>query len=166
MVCLIRLLEMTAANSSSTSSELQRLSETEAFLGGADLWVVKNDPSLRWWSKLDLASAYLLSENFFRAEKEIPSQLIDILEAISLNPTPQSHLKNFVLLGTEDHFLNKWLLVWNNLSDSQLNDSILELSEKMHFNSVRFFSHADSLMQNLATRPSASSLNISFIENA
>jgi len=142
-----------------------KVSEQEALSAGAELWVIRNDPALAWWSKLDFLSAYLLSENFFRPKKQVPAQLLNILEATRFDTFSQPSLQNYVLLGTEDHFFNKWLLVWNQLKEKELADSIVDLSGKLKFSSVRIFSDSKSLSEALATRPSASSLNISFIEN-
>jgi hypothetical protein len=138
---------------------------TEAFTSGAELWIIKNDPALPWWSKIDFSSSYLLSENFFRPEKTVSEQLLSILEATKFDTHVASNSKNFILLGTQDHFLNKWILVWNQLSEPQVVDCIVELSEKLKFSSVRFFSDSKSLVRQLEARPSASLLNISFIEN-
>lgn len=142
-----------------------KLSEQEALSAGAELWVIRNDPSLAWWSKLDFLSAYLLSENFFRPKKQVPAQLLNILEATRFDTFSQSSLQNYVLLGSEDHFFNRWLLVWNQLKEEELAVSIAELSAKLKFSSIRIFSDSKSLTAALLARPSASSLNISFIEN-
>jgi hypothetical protein len=142
-----------------------KLSEHEALAAGAELWVIRNDPKLPWWSKLDFHSAYLLSENYFRPKKQIPPQLLNIIEATRFDTFSQPSLQNYVLLGTEDHFFNKWILVWSQLKEAELADSIAELSGKLKFSSVRFFSDSEMLTSALLTRPSASSLNISFIEN-
>lgn len=136
-----------------------------AWSNGAEMWVIKDDPTTKWWPKLDLRSCYLLSENYFRPEKTIAEPLKNIIEATNLDVVEQSHQKNYVLLGTSDHFLNKWVLVWNNLTEGQVAETIEELSTQMKFSSVRFFSHSETIIQKLETRPSASSLNISFIEN-
>src|SRR4051812_11804090 len=117
-----------------------KITEQEALSEGAELWVIRNDPSLTWWSKLDFLSAYLLSENYFRPEKQVPPQLLNIIEATRFNTFSQASLQNYVLLGTEDHFFNKWVLVWSQLKEQELADSILELSSKLKFSSVRFFS--------------------------
>ena len=142
-----------------------KLSEQDALSPGAELWVIRNDPSLAWWSKLDFASAYLLSENYFRPKKQVPAQLLNILEATRFDTFSQPSLQNYILLGTEDHFFNKWILVWSDLKDHELAESVGQLSAKLKFSSVRFFSDSKDLVPALTARPLASSLNISFIEN-
>jgi hypothetical protein len=91
--------------------------------------------------------------------------LLNISEATRFDTFSQPSLQNYVLLGTEDHFFNKCILVWSQLKEAELADSIAELSGKLKFSSVRFFSDSEMLTSALLTRPSASSLNISFIEN-
>lgn len=142
-----------------------KLPEQDALTAGAELWIIRNDPSLAWWSKLDFLSAYLLSENYFRPKKQVPAQLLNILEATRFDTFSQPSLQNYVLLGSEDHFFNKWLLVWNQLKEQELADSIVDLSSKLKFSSVRIFSDSKALTSAFSTRPLASSLNISFIEN-
>ena len=142
-----------------------KLTIEEALNPGAELWVIRNDPALDWWTKLDFNSAYLLSENYFRPKKQVPLQLLNILEATRFDTFSQSSLQNYVLLGSEDHFFNKWILVWSQLNEKELVDSIVDLSSKLKFSSVRFFSDSKSLVKDLSSRPLASSLNISFIEN-
>lgn len=142
-----------------------KLIEDEAISSGAELWVVHNDPSLKWWSKLDFLSGYLLTQNYFRKEKELSTELINIIEATSLDIPSQQKLHNYVLLGTEDHFLNKWILVWNNLSEAQLADIIIGMSKKLKFSNVRLFSHFTPISKALQTRQTTSLETISYIEN-
>ena len=141
-----------------------KLSEAEALSSGAELWVINNDPSLNWWSQLDFLSGYLFSQNYFRTVKETPSELINIIEATNLDTPSNQNTHNYVLLGTEDHFFNKWTLVWNNLSETQLATIISDMSSQMNFSNVRLFSHQSQLLKALKARQTASSLNISYIE--
>ncbi|MGZ3690132.1 MAG: hypothetical protein ACXVAX_01430 [Pseudobdellovibrio sp.] len=141
-----------------------KLSEDQALSSGAELWVISNDPSLNWWSQLDFLSGYLFSQNYFRTVKETPSELINIIEATNLETPTSQHPHNFVLLGTEDHFFNKWTLVWNNLNESQLAAIITDMAAQMNFSNVRLFSHQSQLLKALKTRQTASLLNISYIE--
>lgn len=75
---------------------------------------------------------------------------------------------NYTLLGSEDHFLNKWVLVWNDLSESKLIDLIEKVTIDLQATSIRFFSDSKimaSLEVRLEARLSASSISISYIEN-
>ena len=143
-----------------------KLSEAEALTAGAELWVINNDPSLSWWSQLDFLSGYLFSQNYFRTVKETPSELINIIEATNLETSVNQNVHNYVLLGTEDHFLNKWTLVWNNLTENQVAGVIAEMAPQLNFSNVRLFSHQGSLLNALKARQTASLETISFIENA
>lgn len=144
---------------------VETITESMALTEGADLWIIKNDPSNKWWKKLDFASGYLFSKNYFKSKKETPSELINIIEATRLNVLDRVNVQNYILLGTQDHFLNRWTLVWNNINETQLVDSLLELSQSLKFDSIRIFHSSGTIMKILKTRPSASSLNISYIEN-
>lgn len=126
------------------------LPEANAFLSGSSLWIIRNDPSLMWWKKIDLNSKYLLSQNLMRKKNKIDSNM------------------NYTLLGSEDHFLNKWVLVWNDLSESKLIDLIEKVTIDLQATSIRFFSDSKimaSLEVRLEARLSASSISISYIEN-
>ena len=128
------------------------LAEGNAFSEGSSLWVIKNNPSLIWWKKIDLGSKYLLSQNLLKLEKGNPSHFN--------NDTHRNHF----LLGSEDHFFNKWILLWNTTDEMELVDNILKTCVTLHSTSIRFFSDSN-IIKEIEARPSASLLNISYIEN-
>jgi hypothetical protein len=140
------------------------LSEADAFTDGAQLWVIKNDPALFWWKKLDVHSKYLLSENFFKIAKSTASELQTIINATNLKMPLSSNSFDHLLVGSEDHFLNKWILLWNELSENELIELISKTSTQLKSNSIRLFSNSE-IVAALQTRPTTSSLNISYIEN-
>jgi hypothetical protein len=140
------------------------LSEAEALTEGAQLWIIKNDPALFWWKKLDLHSKYLLSENFFKIEKSTASELQTIISATNLKMPSTSNTLDHLLIGSEDHFLNKWILLWNELDENELIELISKTSIQLKSNSIRLFSNSEIVVA-LQARPTTSSLNISFIEN-
>lgn len=142
-----------------------QLSPTEAFTAGDELWVIENNTSLKWWHKLDFASGYLLTQNYLHKKQSPHPALVKILEVTHLQVQKIPKPPPYCLLGTADHFQNKWLLVWNRMSPTDLANEISRLSEKLAFTKVRFFSHSQALTQELIARPTASSLSISFIEN-
>lgn len=141
-----------------------KLPESQAFYAGAQLWVIKNDPTLFWWKKLDQHSQYLLSQNLLKPKKETPVQIQNILNATDLDLFKNDYTRNSLLLGTEDHFHNKWLLLWENFSDAQLLRLIEMISTQLRAESVRLFSHTQ-VIDALMARPTASSISISYIEN-
>ena len=142
-----------------------KLSELEAFAEGAELWIISNDPQLSWWEKLDFQSRQLLTKNYLHEKTTPPSELIDIVKATSLKQSEKLNFKNYVLLGPADHFLNKWILVHTKMQATELADTIDDLSKKLNFSSLRFFSDSQKCIDALKARPTASSLSISYIEN-
>lgn len=142
-----------------------KVSEAQALNAGAQLWIIKNDPDLYWWKKLDLHSKYLLSQNLRKPKKEHPIEIQNILNATDMTLQQSDYTRNSLLLGTGDHFLNTWLLLWENLSDAQLVNLISLTSQQLKAESLRLFSHTH-VSDQLATRLTASSVTISYIENA
>lgn len=142
-----------------------KLTEQEAFTEGADLWVISNDPKNPWWENLDFHTHQLLTKNYLHQKTTTPAELIDIVKATSIIQLEKFNLKNYVLLGTADHFLNKWVLVHTQMPPAELADTLSELSKKLNFSSLRFFSDSQRSIEALKTRPMASSLSISYIEN-
>ncbi|MBY0555294.1 hypothetical protein K2P97_12250 [bacterium] len=140
------------------------ISENDAFNEGAKLWIIKNDPNLNWWKKLDIHSKYLLSENYLKKERSTVFELQTIINATNLKISKSSLAQNHLLLGTEDHFLNKWILLWSDLNETELADLICETTSQLKTDTIRLFSNSE-ILKKLQTRPTASSLNISYIEN-
>lgn len=141
-----------------------KLAEAQALNAGADLWVIRNDPGLHWWSKLDFLSHFLLSQVQLKPEKTTPQALKNILQATHFSTNSNVNIQNHVLLGSEDHFLNKWILTWSG-SENELAEVICQSALHLKVSSVRFFSHAHSILPLLEAQPTASSLTITYIEN-
>lgn len=144
---------------------VSKLKAEDAFSEGADLWVIADDPELEWWEKLDFKTHHLLTKNHLHQKTSPPSELVNIVNATNLKQPEKIALTNYVLLGTADHFFNKWVLVWSKMSVEELADTLTNLSTKLNFSTVRFFSNSDALIKALQTRPMASSYTISYIEN-
>lgn len=138
--------------------------DRDAFREGAKLWIIKNDPNLYWWKKLDIHSKYLLAENFLKKEKSTVFELQTIINATNLKISKSSIAQNHLLLGTEDHFLNKWILLWNDLNETELADLICDTTTQLKVDTIRLFSNPE-IIKKLQARPTASSLNITYIEN-
>lgn len=143
---------------------VDNISEASAFSEGADLWIIKNDPSLIWWKKIDLHSKYLLSQSLAKQKKQTVSQLQNIITATNLKLSKNNQVQNHILLGSEDHFLNKWILLWNDLDESELIDLIERTTNQLRTPSLRFFSDS-KVIPKIKSRLSASSVSISYIEN-
>lgn len=140
------------------------ISEIDAFNEGAKLWIIKNDPNLKWWKRLDIHSKYLLSENYLKKERSTVSELQTIINATNLKISKSSLAQNHLLLGTEDHFLNKWILLWNDLEEAELVELICDTATQLKADTIRLFSNPE-ILKKLQARPMASSLNISYIED-
>lgn len=138
--------------------------ESNAFCEGAHLWIIKNDPSLFWWKKIDLNSKYLLSESLLKQKKQTTTELQNIIAATNIKFSKNIYPQNHLLLGSEDHFLNKWILLWNDLADIELIELVERVTLQLKTPSIRFFSDSQVLPE-LKSRLSASSVTISYIEN-
>jgi hypothetical protein len=135
------------------------LSEANAFSEGSPLWIIENDSSLVWWKKIDLGSKYLLSQNLLRPDlrANIRPNKLNSIPFININ-------SNHLLLGSEDHFLSKWILLWKDLDQTELIDLIENTYLSLHVTAIRFFSES-KIISKLETRPSASLISMSYIEN-
>ncbi len=132
---------------------------------GSDLWVIENNVNSIWWQKLDFYTQFLLTKTQLHKKTECAPELLRIIEATNLPVKQQNYSDQFILIGTENHFLNKWVLLYQNVEPASLVHEIIKLSDSLKFSSLRIFTDIQVLIDNLATRPTASSLNISFIEN-
>ena len=156
-----------SANATTTVIPAQgALAEPDAFKAGSDLWVIENNPQLKFWQQLDFATRHLLTDNLLHKKSETPDTLQQILEATHLKTNLDLQLKSFVLIGTANHLQNKWLLIYGTQSAESVAAEISKLSETLHFSSVRLFSDVSNMVRALAARPTSGSLTISFIENA
>lgn len=143
---------------------VDNISEASAFSWGASLWIIKNDPSLIWWKKIDLNSKYLLSQSLTKQKRQTITQLQNIITATNLKLSKNNQVQNHLLLGSEDHFLNRWILLWNDLDESELIDLIERAVTQLQAPSIRFFSDS-KVIPKVKSRLSASSITISYIEN-
>ena len=114
--------------------------ESNAFCEGASLWIIKNDPTLFWWKKLDIHSKYLLSESLLKKRRQTGAELQTILDATNLKLSKLKYSPDALLVGTEDHFLNKWVLLWDNLAENELLGLIESVSLQLRTTSLRLFS--------------------------
>ena len=136
----------------------------QAFSGGADLWILKNDSQNNWWQEIDFRSGFLLTQCLHYHKKPMATKVNEILE---LTEFPRSEIiadTNCLLIGSSDHFLNKWILIWDPPTP-QVNETLERISKTLKFNSVRFFSESDIIIKNLKASRKASLTDITFIKN-
>ena len=123
-----------------------KLEASYAFSEGSDLWILKNEPNSIWWQKINFSCQYLLTENYFYSRKSTST-------------------KSCLLLGTQDHFKNNWLLLWDHPNLSNFIPEIEKILQSLKVHSVRFFSDSQLLITQLEPRLLASSISITYIEN-
>ncbi len=153
-----------------------KISEAQAFLSGADLWVIKNDFNLKWWNDLDFRSGFLLSRCLFHNKIPIPSQITQLITETELPLFQLSPLSQCLVVGSSAHFLNKWILLWTE-SPEEVVAQIDQMIPALKIDSIRFFSDSDYLIKILTARlaisknmssearPKVSLSHIEFIEN-
>lgn len=140
------------------------ISEAEAFKAGSDLWIIKNEPNAKWWQELDFRSGFLLSQCLYHSKKTSSPKLNEILELTELAKFHFSEDEDMLLVGTSDHFLNKWVLIWNQ-EPAKVSAKLEQISASLKTNSLRFFSHSELIMGHMEARPKTSLTDITFIEN-
>lgn len=85
------------------------LNATEALNAGADLWIIKNDSQNKWWQELDFRSGFLLSECLYHNRRPMATKVNEILDITELPRAQFFKDSNNLLVGTSDHFANKWI---------------------------------------------------------
>lgn len=140
------------------------LNSTEALKPGADLWVLKNDSQNKWWQELDFRSGFLLSRTLFHSPRPMATKVIEILDITELPRTQFFAEANSLLVGSSDHFANKWILLWQN-DPAEADQAITQISQTLQVKSIRLFSDSDAVLQKLKARSKSSLNDITFIEN-
>lgn len=140
------------------------LNSTEALKQGADLWVIKNDSESKWWQELDLRSGFLLSKCLFHHRRPMSVKVNEILEITEFPKSQFLDNSNNLLIGSSDHFANKWILLWQD-DPIETEKNIYEISQTLKFKSVRLFSDSETLLKKIKARSKSSLDDITFIEN-
>ena len=139
-----------------------KLRAEAAFDAGADLWVLSETQS-GWWQNIDFRTGFLLSRCILFQKKEPPSKLEAILSETQIKKINFLTDAKSLLLGTENHFFNKWILV----VPDKMELAVTEIStacDLLKIHSIRLFSPSEDLLKKLSTRLSASLNRISFVE--
>lgn len=140
------------------------LNTTEALKAGSDLWVVKNDSQSKWWQELDFKSGFLLSQCLYHHRRPTSTKVNEILDLTNLPRFQFLTEDSSLLVGSSDHFANKWILLWEN-DATETEQTIHKISQTLKFKSVRLFSDSDALLNKLKARSKSSLDDITFIEN-
>ncbi len=136
----------------------------QAFSGGADLWILKNDSLNKWWQEIDFRSGFLLTQCLHYHKKPMATKVNEILELTEFPRLQIIEDANCLLIGSSAHFLNKWILIWDQPSP-KINDMLERISETLKFSSVRFFSESEELIKELKASRKTSLSDITFIKN-
>ncbi len=140
------------------------ISEAEAFGAGSELWIIKNDSTSKWWQEIDFRSGFLLSHCLYHHRKPVSSKVNEIMELTEFPRSQFSPDTNSLLIGTADHFLNKWILIWDHKT-SDVNEMLDQILVSLKIKSIRFFSDAEPIVKRLKSSPKTSLTDITFIKN-
>jgi len=140
------------------------LNSTEALKAGADLWILKNDSQNKWWQELDFRSGFLLSKCLFHHRRPVSTKVTEILDITEFPRAQFFNDDNHLLVGSSDHFANKWILIWQD-DPTEVEETVHEISKTLKFKSVRLFSDSEALLKKLKARSKSSLDDITFIEN-
>lgn len=140
-----------------------------AFSAGADLWIIKAEQN-EWWQEIDFRSGFLLSSSLLFEKKADQPIIKNILNQTELESYDFKINKNNLLLGSESHFPNKWILIiGDDKSDDLLETlpSIEKMVDQLKVQSIRFFGYPKESLEKsifVTTRLTASLQQISFVE--
>lgn len=140
------------------------LNATEALNAGADLWIIKNDSQNKWWQELDFRSGFLLSECLYHNRRPMATKVNEILDITELPRAQFFKDSNNLLVGTSDHFANKWILLWED-NPAAVEESLDKMAVTLKIKSIRLFSDTEVLLKKLKARSKSSLSDITFIEN-
>ncbi len=133
-----------------------------AFDSGAELWILPNSQN-SWWQKIDYHSGFLLSACLLFQKKESSTHLANILKETEITRSNFSTNKKSLLLGTENHFFNKWILITPTNTEVAFQE-IAEVCDSLKIHSLRFFGTPEPLIHKISARLTASLNRISFVE--
>ena len=143
---------------------VSNISAEEAFNSGSELWIIENDFKNYWWNEVDFRSGFLLSSCLYHHKKPVSSQMSQLLSETEMKSYSFNEDANTLLLGSSQHFLNKWILLWQNSPES-VAQKVQQMIPSLKVKNIRVFSQDKSLKQLLETRLTASFDQISYVED-
>jgi len=144
------------------NNSITQLTPDTAFIAGADLWVVSSKQS-KWWQELDFRSGFLLSSSLLFQKNNDKSKVSSIVEKTETPALDFSSSTKHLLLGTKNHFFNKWVLILDSDLESAAGE-IEKISQELKANAIRFFAFSKENVVETTTRLSARFPEISFVE--
>ncbi len=139
-----------------------KVTAESAFSAGSELWILPMAQN-NLWQQIDFQSGFLLSQCLLHQKKEASLNLSSILKETEIIKVNYSSSKKSLLVGTENHFFNKWVLLVPTEDEVALKE-IVEVCDSLKIHSLRFFSASESLIQKVLARPLTSLNRISFVE--
>lgn len=150
-------------NAANQKISISSVPQNMAFSAGADLWVLENKSENIWWNLIDKSSGFLLSKTLLFQKSQTSSKIQEITDLIEMPLNKYESKDSNILLGTSDHFHNKWILLVADFNSMNLSD-LESISKKLKSNGIRFFQISSGIAKNLSSRLSTSLGNITFIE--
>lgn len=141
---------------------VDKISKEQAFEAGSELWIVP-DQQNEIWQDLDYRSGFLLSTCKAHQKAKVPFKIDEIVQETLMDKKDFSTSAKSLLIGTADHFFNKWILIVPENTSDALTE-IADTCATLKVSSVRFFSTSEVAVKSVATRLSASLSRISFVE--
>lgn len=120
---------------------------SEAFSAGCDLWIVVNNQDSIWWQKINFNAGFLLSsikesqKNSFT--QPVPNETLNILTKTNFPTHDYKSSSNIVFIGTENHFLNRWICLIENATDLESKDFLSNL-KNLQVQRIRCFFEASA----------------------
>lgn len=134
----------------------------QAFETGSELWIVP-DLQNQIWQDLDFRSGFLLSTCKAYQKTKASFKIDEIVQETLIEKKDFNSASESLLIGTEDHFFNRWILVVPQNNEKAAAE-IAEVCDHLKVSSIRFFSAPKDLIKSVTARLSTSLNRISFVE--
>lgn len=135
----------------------------DALASGSDLWVLENNSENNWWNLIDFKSGFLLSSTLLFQKSPASLKIQEITSLIEMPMNKYISGSSSILLGTADHFPNKWIFLIPHFENSSIID-LEQIATKLKSKGVRVFTNNNEIVKTIHSRLSASLGNITFIE--
>lgn len=144
---------------------MTQLTADQAFSAGAELWILEDNFNDHWWNQIDFRSGFLLSACLYHNKKPLPNQINYLVSETQMKKYSFTEDPNILLLGTADHFHNRWILLWKNNPEAVI-QKLTEIKRDLKVRNIRLFSANASFSEQVSARLSASFDQISYVDRA
>ncbi|OFZ29002.1 MAG: hypothetical protein A2622_12970 [Bdellovibrionales bacterium RIFCSPHIGHO2_01_FULL_40_29] len=139
-----------------------KLTASTAFDAGSDLWVLPSTQN-KWWQDIDFRTGFLLSHSLLFQKTTTSTALETILAETQIQKQNFLTSQKSLLIGTEGHLLNKWILLVPEDSKQAVNE-VVETCATLKIHSLRFFGFPKDQIDHITAQLSTSLNRISFID--